>query len=132
MGAIPGSCFYIWNKRIEIFRIIVSQTDEGGLRRLQSVTVLAFTSENDLARFVTDALPNCIFEDVVIISCLNKHLSDAVGRVADAVVLKGALHIRGSMNPEEYVCLLRKFRKVEVSFFILLPSAFRRHLRCSI
>ncbi|KAH7698425.1 hypothetical protein AAVH_34482, partial [Aphelenchoides avenae] len=91
----PGLRFLlIWN-RIEVSRTFdASMNGDGPLLR-EHVASLTFASENDLAEFVAAAFPYCIFEDVGILP--SRNLLDAIGRVADSVIVNGALGLPASV-----------------------------------
>lgn len=114
--------FYITNRAIHILR----QTDKGVRRARMSLT-LTFPSEHDTIEFVAAAFPKCIFEGVTISYHLRKRLLDAIGRVADSVVVKGSLQLPDDVSPDDTLRLGREFRKVKVSF---LQRILARSLMC--
>lgn len=115
---LPGLSLHISNKWIGIRRHDAS-TNHSGIVRWKSVAVLTFPNEKDTDKFIAAALSNCVFEDVILSWNLSKPLLDALGRVADSVVLKGALCPPYSMSHDDSLSLLQRFRKVKVSFAIL-------------
>lgn len=81
-----GLLFYVWNRSIEVFRL----TNDASLS-WKFVTAMTFSTVDDTAEFVVAAFPNCIFEHVSISNFLSVHLLDAIGRIADSVIIKGVL-----------------------------------------
>lgn len=83
------------------------------------VAFLSFSNVTAMAEFISGALPNCIFEDVDIFSFPGDHLLDAMGRVADSVIVKGAFsHSLLDINRDVSFSLLSKFRKVKVRYLL--------------
>lgn len=56
----------------------------------QFVTNICFPSESKTTEFIAAAFPNCIFEDLTLFRT-SKYLLDVIGRVADSIVVKGAI-----------------------------------------
>lgn len=116
---LTGLRFYITKQRIQIFSDFVRDAD--GSFHTQLVTYFTFPNETDTAEFVVAAFPNCVFETMVIASFLSKPLLDAIGEVADSVIIKGALHLSGSVArwseySRDVFEVARKFRNAKVSF----------------
>lgn len=112
---LSGLRFHIYNKRFEVYRPTdaANKDDECGW---QIVAFLTIANEKETTEFIDTAFPNCIFEDVGTTYFVSEQLLDAVGRVADAVVVKGVLSIDVLKRPDDSLSLVRKFRKVKVSF----------------
>lgn len=106
--------FNISTSMIEIF--VVSR-DDNVLFRSRRVANLTFPNETATAEFADAAFPNCIFEEMELLSS-SKQLMDTIGCVADSVIIKGALLLPGSMSVEDSVDAVRKFRKVKASLFM--------------
>lgn len=83
---------------------------------MQKTDTLIFPTENDMIEFVAAAFPNCIFDDMAISGSPSKSLLDAIGRVAHSVVVSGPIRLSESLSPDDSLSLVRKFRKVKVSF----------------
>lgn len=83
---------------------------------------LNFSTETANAEFVAAAFPNCILEDVIIMSTSCEPLFDAIYRVADSFMIKGTLQLPALTSPEDSLDLVRKLRDVKVTHF------FRRRL----
>lgn len=111
-GEFPGLELYIRSETIYIFR----NPDK------HIVATISFESENDLIGFVAAAFPNCIFEDLFISSSVNKQILDAIGRVADSVVVPGVLLVACRISHDDSLGFVRKFRKVKVSFTLFALS----------
>ncbi|KAH7717602.1 hypothetical protein AAVH_14961 [Aphelenchoides avenae] len=109
----PGLRFlFVWD-RIEISRMYDASVNGDGPFDWQHVASLTFASANDQVEFFAAAIPNCVFEDVDI-PLPSKNLLDAVGRVADSVVVNGALGLPASLVSAPVVLnFVRKFRKVK-------------------
>lgn len=111
----PGLSFAFMNGWLQVMRR--NDTDNW-----QLVANVFFPSETAMAEFIAAAFPNCIFEDVTIFRFVSKRILDVIGRVAGSVVVKRLLRIPCGMNRDDSLNLVRKFRKVKVSFFIA-PNA---------
>ncbi|KAH7694837.1 hypothetical protein AAVH_38111, partial [Aphelenchoides avenae] len=85
--------------------------DEADSLRWQLVAALSFSTKDDTAEFVIDAFPDCIFDELNISSFLSERILDAIGRIADSVIINGVLRSFGNMTPNETLNLVRKFRK---------------------
>ncbi|KAH7680105.1 hypothetical protein AAVH_41524, partial [Aphelenchoides avenae] len=109
----PGLQFLlIWN-RIEISHVFDASMNGSGPFHWKHVANLTFVSEDDLHEFVAAAFPNCIFEDVGM-PLPSKNLLDATGRVADSVVVSGALGLPARVASADNVLdFVREFRKVK-------------------
>lgn len=83
------------------------------------MATLTFASKDETTEFVYAAFPNCIVDEVVISRKLSTNILDTVGRVADSVVINGALLLDGTISTDESLRLIRKFRKVKVRAFII-------------
>lgn len=108
----PGLRLYFANQWIYIDR---TPEQDGEERRWTPVELLTFPRDDQMAEFVDAALPNCIFEELTLFDLTSKKVRDAIGRVADSIVIKGALRPPYHMSPDDSLELVRKFRKVKVS-----------------
>lgn len=79
------------------------------------MATLTFAKESEALKFLTTALPNCIFEDVHIPSIENWQLLSAIGQAADSIIVKGSLRTPYGMHRDGALDLVRKFRNVKVS-----------------
>lgn len=102
--------FYISDTWVAIYRAF------GICDRFDFVACLTFSNEPDLAEFISAAFPNCIFNGVGIWRHATKHTLNAIGRVADSFIITEALGHYRDMSPDDSLNLIRKFRKVKVSF----------------
>lgn len=123
----PGLLFYIANEGIHIFARTDVPTYEGSF-----VATLAFQSENNMVEFIAAAFPNCIFENVYISGFISNRLIDVIRRVADSIVVSRVLYFRSHMSPKCSLYLLRKFRKVKVSFITPFALLHRSHAQVSV
>lgn len=115
-----------WEKFPDLKLFVVKQSihvrrtsrpeDENGQSRRTPVTVLTFQSADETAEFIAAVFRNCIFDDVLFPTSVSKLLLDAMDRVADCVVISGVFHPPYGMSPDHTVKLVRKLRKVKVSF----------------
>lgn len=71
-----------------------------------------------MAEFVATAFPNYVFECLVTSRHLSKLLVAAIDRVADSVMVKGALQLPVKMSPDKPLHLARKCRQITVGFYI--------------
>lgn len=110
----PGLEISIRSREIRIIRHYHSPSDHDYSYPLLE-TILTFPSEKDTIEFVVAAFPNCIFENLILWH-VSKELRDALGHVADVVVVKETLHLPQRMSHDESIGLVRKFRKTKVSF----------------
>lgn len=97
--------------------IVFGELELTGVNLGQDCSYL-FSNETGMVDFVAAAFRNCIFEDSEI-SFGSRPLLDAFDRVADSVIVKGALSLPTSVSPDDSLKIVRSFRKVKVSFFIL-------------
>lgn len=103
----PGIRLFIEARRLEIWR-----------GYMHSIATLAFKSENRMIAFVAAAFPNCIFDDIIIVGFPSERLLDAIGQVADSVIIRETFSHYSSVNTGDSLGLLQQFRKVKVSFFL--------------
>lgn len=111
--AFPGLAFYVLDRGIAV------GTLEGGsafATGSMDVIFVLFSTDAEIIDFLATALPNCIFEDLEI-ACDNEHLLDALGQVAESVIVRGAFSLPASVGPDDSIGIVRKLRKVKVSFF---------------
>ncbi|KAH7711831.1 hypothetical protein AAVH_20877 [Aphelenchoides avenae] len=113
----PGLVMYIANRWVGIGPS-PSLVHEDGQYRCRLVDILAFPSEKELVEFVAAALPNCIFDDIAFDSNLSKQVRDAIGRVANTVVIRGVLCPSYNMIRDDTVELVRTFRKVKAVLLV--------------
>ncbi|KAH7706315.1 hypothetical protein AAVH_26458 [Aphelenchoides avenae] len=109
----PGLNFRITNEQIAVIRRSVSQNMSYG-------KLLTFEDETATAEFIAAAFPNCIFDNVEILRSTSKPIIDAIGRIADSVIVNGTLCPYISMSPGETLEVIRKFRKVK-AFRLIKP-----------
>lgn len=119
----PGLAFHIFKKRIEILLARSPRKKESAFR-LQSVASLRFASKNETTEFVDAAIANCLFENLAVNNYARKDRMDAIGRVASSVIVKGFLLLDGSINLAESLGVLRRFRKVKVSYLTTFTVCF--------
>lgn len=116
----PDIRLYIsYDYTIQIFRISDSLKDQqdGTSTRTQVMATLTFANESTLADLVAAAFPNCIFEDI---SCFtSERILDTICRVANSVVVKGTLCHSANVRRDYSLDLVRKFRKLKVSFYLV-------------
>lgn len=110
----PGLRFYVVDCNIYILES-TPRKDEDGRAAFFLVKSMGFSSENDLAEFVTEAFPNCIIDNLDVLPDPAAPVLDAIFRVADSVVGK-TLRLPGNMATSDSLQLIRKMRKVQVGF----------------
>lgn len=118
----PGLRFCIMEDRIAIFRKNYTSPNEDDSSRLQFVAMLIFPSVDDMSRFVDASFSNCIFEDLIVTWTADKKVLDAISRVAEFVIVAGSFTLDVQMSQSGSLNLVRKFRKVTISFFRVCPE----------
>lgn len=117
----PGLQFDVWSRSIHVYRDFGSQKKENGSARFKLVVVMTFPTEKDLLQFVASAFPYCTLENVTIYcSTADKHVFDAIVKVADSVMISGVLQLSGKAIGDKSMNLVRKFRRVKVSFCLIV------------
>ncbi|KAH7697292.1 hypothetical protein AAVH_35626, partial [Aphelenchoides avenae] len=101
--------FYVAHYWVQAMKCV--GIDEYGSFDMQNVELLGFPNEIGMAEFVADAFPNCVFGNMT--AYLNKAVMDALGRVADSIMIKGALILDVSLSPDRSLSFVRKFRQVK-------------------
>lgn len=120
-----GLYFYIYNERIDVY----CGSDCYSYGTLL-VAQLRFASENETIEFITAAFPNCVFEKLAILRFAGfqiKPLLDAIGQV----IVRGVFIQTRAMTHADTLNLVRKFRRVKVSFLSYFFAACNRLGTCS-
>lgn len=101
-----------------------------GCSGAQQSVELTFPDAAATAEFVATAFANCTFDDVDILQSASRPILDAIGHIADSVIVKGVLNYSKAISLFDSLDFVRKFRKVEVSLFaIFLMPIFDRFIK---